>query len=63
MWEVKPWYISGVLTGYRVIKHGPFGDYTVDSAYVWDRYGSTPLHEYQLQAEDRCKVLNGDHHG
>jgi len=58
MWEVLPWYISGILTGYRVIRYGSRGSYIVDSAYPWDCYGSVPLHEHKRQADARCAVLN-----
>lgn len=37
-WECKPRYISGVLTGYRPERRGPFGHHEWKSGYVGNMY-------------------------
>lgn len=61
MWEVQPWYISGVHTGYRTIRWTSNGRYDVGKGFVGNCYvpGSfeAALADAQADAVQRNRAM------
>lgn len=57
LYRVEEWYISGVHTGYRVVRgHGFLLD--LGGGFTADRYRPGSFELAKAQAEDRCEKLN-----
>lgn len=57
-WETKPVYISGVLTGYRAERRGPFGYHETRKLYAGNMYVPGSFECARLQADDDTLDLN-----
>lgn len=60
MYEVREWVISGVLTGYRVVK-GSGWDMEIAAGFPFDMYIEGSQQVAKAKAERRCKIINGDY--
>lgn len=59
-WQVEQWTISGILTGYRVIRYlsSAQGDYEVARGFAGDIYEPGSFENARLEAERVCDELN-----
>lgn len=58
MWKVEHWYISGVHTGFRVVRRGPRGEIEINSGYVGNCYDPGSFEKAEADADSRCEELN-----
>jgi hypothetical protein len=59
-WEVGSWYVSGVLTGYRVVRYGPRGAVEHGGGFAGDCYKPGSFTEAKRQAATLARRLNGE---
>lgn len=57
-WECKPLHISGVLTGYRAERRGPFGHREYRPAYIGDIYKEGSFELARRLAERDAQACN-----
>lgn len=58
-WEVREWYISGILTGYRVMR-GAGWNAEIKEAFPFNMYIRGSHDRAQADAEKFCRSLNGE---
>lgn len=56
-WRVEYWTISGVHTGYRVVRGAGLG-LAIAEAFTGDRYTPGSFREAQAKADELCETLN-----
>ncbi|MBB2156660.1 hypothetical protein HLH33_10115 [Gluconacetobacter diazotrophicus] len=58
MWKADPFTVSGVFTGYRVIRRGARGALDFDRSFIGDCYQPGSFAQAKADAEARCADLN-----
>lgn len=58
MYTVEHWYISGVLTGYRVLERGVRGHLTISRGFTGDIYKPGSFDQALNDAKAHCDQMN-----